>query len=416
MTSRTYNRLTATVATVIFLVLSIVLASFSTRESADILRRPSTFFTDPTGARVLLLVMKQLLPSVEQWRRPLQLLRLPDQPDVPATLIIAGPGKPISKSESDYIDRWLAAGGQLMLLTADGWPTDQRGEFNNEIPEDADSAPEDRLAERSTKFLARYAPSLLWTKSAKAKTGEGRGPSMPSAGLTLRWQRSFAETGDANVIANANNEALAVEIAVGKGRIIAIADPGMASNGALRRSDNAVWLVSLAAGRANGKILFDEYHHGFGEKRSTAQLTRAFLATPWGWCVIQIAAAALLYAFAYRRRFGRISEPIATERSSPLELVEARGGLLQAAAARDLAAELILQNLCHSLTRAHGKSMDIVNLSLELERAVKNRGGTVQAAVLQALVTKMKNGRSLNNQELIDVGRIAGAIVRGPRL
>jgi hypothetical protein len=415
MNSRTQNRLTATVATVIFLILSIVLASFSTRESTDAMRqRPSTFFTDPTGARALLLVMKQLLPSVEQWRRPLHLLALPNQPDVPATLIVASPGRPISKSELDYVDRWLAAGGQLILLTGNGWATGQGVKFADE-PEETETVSEDRVNDPSVKFLFRYAPSLRWTKLGKAKTGEASGPSIPSAGVRLRWRRSFAETGNAKVIATADKEALAVEIPVGQGRIVAIADPGMLSNGALRRSDNAVWLVSLAAGWATGKILFDEYHHGFGDKRSTAELTRAFLITPWGWCALQIAAAGLLYAFAYRRRFGRISEPFMPDRTSSLELVEARAGLLQTAAARGLAAELIVQNLCQDLTKAHGKAVDIANLSYELERAAKARGATVQTAALRALLTKIQNGASLNDQELVNMGRSAGEILRGPR-
>ncbi len=75
MTAQTYNRVTATVATSIFLILSLLLANFSNQDSPDVIqRRPSTFFTDSTGARALLLVMRRLLPSVEQWRRPLYLL------------------------------------------------------------------------------------------------------------------------------------------------------------------------------------------------------------------------------------------------------------------------------------------------------------------------------------------------------
>jgi hypothetical protein len=415
MTARAYNRLTAAIATVIFLVLSVVLASFTTRETTDAIRqRPSTFFTDPTGARALLLVMQQLLPSAEQWRRPLQFLALPKRPDIPTTLIVADPGLPISQSELDYLDRWLAAGGQLILLTGNGWPTRQRLESTN-ISEGAETVADNRVDDRSAKFLSRYAPSLRWTKPGQAKTSESSGPSLPSPGLKLRWQRSFAATGDAKVIAVAANEALAVQISVGQGRIIAIADPTMVSNGALRRSDNSVWLVSLAAGWANGKILFDEYHHGFGDKRSTAELTRAFLTTPWGWCALQVAAAGLLYAFAYRRRFGRISEPPMPERTSSLELVEARAGLLQAAAARGLAAELIVQNLCQDLTKAHGRAIDIANLSHELDRAVKNSGTTIQTAALQALLTKIQTGASLNDQELINVGRSAGEVLRGPQ-
>ena len=416
MTSRAYNRLTATAATLVFLVISTVLASFSTRESTDPMRqRPSTFFTDRTGARALWLVMKQLLPSVEQWRRPLSLLALPNLPDAPATLIVAGPGKAISKAESDYVDRWLTAGGQLMLLTASGWPAGERMKSTDESTAESESKSADQVDDPSAKFLFRYAPSLRWTTSEKVKTGAGGGTSMPSGGLQLRWQRSFAETGDANIVAVANNEALAVEIPVGKGRIIAIADPTMASNGALRRSDNAVWLVSLAAGRGNGKILFDEYHHGFGEKRGTIELTRVFFATPWGWCVLQIAAAGLLYAFAYRRRFGRISEPPMVDRASSMELIEGRAGLLQAAAARGLAAEAIVQNLCQELTRAHGKSVDLANLNHELERLAKSRGGTLQATALQPLLAKIQQGTSLNDQELTKLGRIAGEILRGPQ-
>jgi hypothetical protein len=103
------------------------------------------------------------------------------------------------------------------------------------------------------------------------------------------------------------------------------------------------------------------------------------------------------------------------ERTSSLELVEARAGLLQAAAARGLAAELIVQNLCQDLTKAHGRAMDIANLSHELDRAAKNSGTTIQTAALQALLTKIQTGASLNDQELINVGRSAGEILRGSR-
>src|SRR5262247_2094562 len=118
MTAQTYNRLTATVATVIFVVLSVILASFSTRETTDpAQQRPSTFFTDPTGARALLLVMKRFVPAAEPWRRPLNLLPLPDHGESASTLIVAGPRLPISQRESEHLRAWLSAGGQLILLT-----------------------------------------------------------------------------------------------------------------------------------------------------------------------------------------------------------------------------------------------------------------------------------------------------------
>src|SRR5207253_10848109 len=49
--------------------------------------------------------------------------------------------------------------------------------------------------------------------------------------------------------------------------------------------------------------------------------------------------------------------------SSPLELIEARAGVFQAAAARALAAELIVQNLAQDLAQAYGKPVNIFDLN-----------------------------------------------------
>ena len=411
MTSQTYNRLTATLATGIFLIVSVLLASLSTQQSADpLLRRTSTFFTDPSGARALFLVMQQLLPGVGQWRRPLNLLPPPDAPDAPSTLIVAGPARPISANQVKHLERWLAAGGQLILLSADGWPVGQR--VSSARVERTPGADDGEFAQTET-WLSRYAPALRWTKAGQINTGRAFGSSIPNGEITLGWRRSFAATGNAKVIAAANNATMAIEIPVGQGRIVAVADPMMASNGALRRSDNAVWLISLAAGWRQGGILFDEYHHGFGQKRGTAELTAAFLMTPWGWCILQIAAAGLLYIFAYRRRFGRIRESPVPDRRSALDLLDARAGVLQAAAAQGLAADLIVQHLCYCLTRTRSKNVDPANLNQEMANLAKT--GAAPAAALQALFKKVKNGERLSEREFVDFGRSAGETIKGLR-
>jgi len=92
-------------------ILAAVLGSLAGQRNPDpFLRRPSTFFTDESGARALLLVMKRLLPSAEQWRRPLNSLALPSDQSAPGTLIVAGPEKPITQTEAEHLDRWLADG------------------------------------------------------------------------------------------------------------------------------------------------------------------------------------------------------------------------------------------------------------------------------------------------------------------
>lgn len=415
MTPQTTNRLTAAIAMGVFLILAVLLASFSSRQSSDaLLRRPSTFFTDPSGARALFLVMKQFLPATAQWRRPFQYLPKPGSADAASTLIAAGPARPLSGSEVDHLDRWLASGGQLILLTANGWPMRPRMSSN-----DADSietpAQNDAEPGAMPMLLSRYAGALHWTKEEKLITGRAAGSSIPNGEITLAWRRGFTHTGGAKVVASAGNTAVAVEIPVGQGRIIAVADPTMASNGALRRSDNAVWLVSLAAGWGNGKILFDEYHHGFGQKRGAWQLTRAFFATPWGWCVLQVVAAGLLYVFAYRRRFGRIRELPAPNRASPLELVKARAGVLQVAAAQGLAADLIVQHLSQNLGKAPSKTLDGGNLGEELQNLTGRRGANAPTAALHALLAKVRAGERLSDPQFVALGRAAGEIVPNVR-
>ena len=410
MTSQTINRLTAGLATGIFLVLSLLLANFSTTQHSDtMLRRPSTFFTDPSGARALFLVVRRFSPDAEQWRRPFQFLPAPGEA---GTLFIAAPQRPLSEREAQDLERWLQGGGQLVLLTANGWPMRRQaaaGETNE--PEAA------AIGGRAIPtFLARWEPSLGWTGTEKhLRTGRATGPSIPAGEITVGWRAGFRNTGGARVIASADKTALAVEIQVGRGRIVAVADPAMASNGALRRSDNAVWLVGLMTGWSGAKILFDEYHHGFGQKRGTMDLTWAFFQTPWGWCLLQLLAAGLLYLFVYRRRFGRIREPLAVERSSPLELIGARAGMFQSAGAQRLAADLIVQHLCQSLGKAHSRMVDSSRLERELDSALR-RSAPAADPGLRELFRKVQNGDRLSDREFIQLGRAAGEIIEGSRL
>jgi hypothetical protein len=413
VSAQTYNRWTAGIATGVFVIVAGLLASLSTQPSTDSLRqRPSTFFTDPSGARALFLVVKQFLPAAEQWRRPIDFLPLPGAPDAASTLIAAEPARPLSPAEAKHLGSWLNAGGQLILFTSNGWSLRQRP-VSNTVESDQEPASENGDGET---LLSHYAPSLRWTKADKFHTGRAAGSSIPDGEIVLRWRRSFRNTDGTKVIAAANNAPLAVEVPVGQGRIIAIADPTMASNSALRRSDNAVWLLSLVPGWRVGKILFDEYHHGFGQKRGSVELTYAFLMTPWGWCFLQLVAAGLLYVFVYRRRFGRIKEPLSPHRASPLELVEARAGVLRVAGAQGLAADLIVQHLCANLGKAHSKSAAGANLSGELEHLPKSRGAAAPATALHALFARVKKGERLNDREFVELGRTAGEIIRGSKI
>ena len=406
MTSQTVNRLTAGLAIGVFLLLSLVLANLSTPQQGDtFLRRPSTFFTDQTGARAFFVVIRQFSPGAEQWRRSFQFLPAPQEA---GTLFIAGPQRPLAERDAEALEDWLHQGGQLILLSSDGWP--MRRQRSADVPES--QADRENKEEGEATFLRRWEPALAWTKAAKEmRTGGARGLSSDGKEMILAWRTGFRETGKSRVIVRAENLPLAVEIPIGNGRILAIADPMMASNAALRRSDNGVWLAGLILNWNGGKILFDEYHHGFGQKRGTAELMRAFFQTPWGWCVLQLALAGLLYVFGYRRRFGRVREPLTIARSSPLELIGARAGVFQTARAQRLAADLIVQHLCQDLGFARGKLVDSTRLEEELENVLR-RSETGSDHELRELFGKVRSNQELTEREFVQLGTAAGEIIK----
>src|SRR5437667_9876449 len=106
MKSMSSNVKTAVAASTICLVLILALALLSAKPSSDtILKRPSTFFTDPTGARAIYLVLQRALPSAEQWRLPITELMQPS-PSSPATLIALEPN-PFGQAEASSLDQWI---------------------------------------------------------------------------------------------------------------------------------------------------------------------------------------------------------------------------------------------------------------------------------------------------------------------
>jgi hypothetical protein len=216
-------------------------------------------------------------------------------------------------------------------------------------------------------------------------------------------------TGPHTVFASADTEVVAVEIPHERGRIIALADPGFVSNRALRESDNAVWLLQLCAAWP-GPVRVDEYHHGFGQVRGATELTWSFLRTPWGWCALQLLAAGALYSFLYRRRMGRICEPSEPGLRSAADLVEARAGLFRAAGAHTLAADLMVQQLCHTLGAQASQPAELLAFC-QRQRQRHATGRLVELFdELERLYRVRHEGNSFSDQALLQLGQVAGQI------
>ena len=134
------------------------------------------------------------------------------------------------------------------------------------------------------------------------------------------------------ILRHATGDVLGVTMAVGRGRVVALADPLVLCNGYLSRPDNGRLAADLLAmAPPGGAVLFDEYHHG---AQSGGSSPTAWLSTAWGVALVW-AVVILVVGLAIRgRAFGpRLPLQRGGARSSA-EYATAVGGLLRRAGAR----------------------------------------------------------------------------------
>jgi len=131
------------------------------------------------------------------------------------------------------------------------------------------------------------------------------------------------------------------------GRLILLSDSSFLANEHLGSRDNsvlAVNLVSYARSGASGRrVLFDEYHFGFGDgSQGFRLLASLLLTTSTGWSVLTLTAAGILLLLYKGRRFGpRRDLAGQRRRRSKMEYVCAVGATYRAAGAHKLTLRLI---------------------------------------------------------------------------
>jgi hypothetical protein len=335
------------------LLLIVAIAMLSPKPMNDaILRRPSTFFTDPGGARAVYLVLQRVLPSAGQWRLPLKELKKPSGKAI-GSLIVMRP-EPLGQSEATALDEWISSGGQLILASNSDWVI--QASARNPVKN----------------FLGRHDIST----SVSGRSVEG-----------------------------------AVIKSVGRGRIIYVPDDYAFSNSNLGKTDNAVWLAERCS-EWGGGALFDEYHLGFTEQRGLISLLALFVVTPWGLVCAQLSLAGLIYIFGCKRRFGQPLQELPVERTNPIETVQALAGLFKTARARALAARSMQQHLNAYVSSILGYRIDLMDAGAR-ERFAGPLGierSTLDAYAKAAGTATSEN--SLSDAAFIQFGKNATAIAR----
>ncbi len=299
-------------------------------EDPEIRPNPSTYNARGSGSKGLYLWLEALGIRARRWERPLQ-----DLPEEATVVWVLGPRLPLEEFELQALDKWVRGGGVLVLADdAVGAP----------VPGIWAGAPASKFGLRPRRggppgslrpaFPSRYAEGV------EAIQPEGR----------VRFQR-HVPAGWAPLFADEGGDVLAIK-RLGRGTLIAIADPGIFSNARLETAGHARLALNIVqVHMGKGTVLVDEFHHGHGHQGA---LTRYLKGTAAPWMLAQAALAFLALALARGTRFGAPVPLAQGARASSLEYAAALGDLYERAGARRVAAEALAGSFRRGLAEVLG--------------------------------------------------------------
>jgi hypothetical protein len=295
--------------------------------------RPSTFLAGPGGSRGLLEATRGLGIAVRRFReRPRELSKLVDS--TRQLLVILDPTAAISAPEltlflqfSKSTDLLLAGRGADHLMRCFGYRVERRLLDSVHVLEFGGKGP---LVNAT--LIATHQPT--WTDTSRRMDVAPitcRVPALRRAVPLLMSSRGLV--------------AIRLERADVPRSVILVADAGLFRNRALRDTDAGPFALGLVDGKYD-RVVFEEYHHGFGAAGSLADATIAWSkGSPWGWAVWQLAAVGMLALLFGALRFGPAIPGIVRVRRSPLEHVRALATALSAAKGHDEAIGAMVRGL-----------------------------------------------------------------------
>jgi hypothetical protein len=318
--------------------LVLVAALLGRQPGADRDERTSTFVAAPGGSRALLDAMIRLKIPVQRFReRSRALPRI--IPSIQPVLVILAPGIPFSVPERSAV---LAYAGHADLVLAGKSAQPLMRCFGYQV-------------NRRILDSVRVAPPGMapgsgwpWVRATLIATRQG---------VVVDSSRSF----DAERVACVVPPILAVDTLLlsDKGRpvalrlrrgdtprnVILVADEELFRNRSLRHSEAGPFVLGLFAGE-NDRVVFEEYHHGYGASGSLGAMAVEWSRrSPWGVMVWQAAAVGLLALLFGAVRFGPSRPAIPRRRRSPLEHLRALATALAAARGHDVAIGAIVRGL-----------------------------------------------------------------------
>jgi len=294
-------------------------------------QKPSTFLTDPGGARGLLEALQRLGIDAQRFReRPKDLAPLKKPREILAIL------NPEARISAPDVTLLLKFHHDADLLLAGHQVDNVMQCFGYKVKRSfVDSA--------LVKLPGGPGPGVhanLEATNEAVHTDSSRVMDVGRVSCTVPAYTAI------DTLINSSRGVVALRLVESSGRqVILAADAALFSNRALRNTSDGPFVLSLFAGQYD-HVIFDEYHHGYGAAGSLAEATIDWtLHSPWGWAAWQLAGVGVLALLFGAVRFGPAIPGIVRRRRSPLEHVSALATALSAAGGHDEAIAAIVRGL-----------------------------------------------------------------------
>lgn len=314
--------------------------------------RTSTYLDGPYGTKAVYDVLIALGRPVARRRTPFFDLTVGSR-RTPALVAVLDPAIDLQPAELDAVRDFLRRGGAVLaagdgggITRCAGWRVRSSGKYL--LDSMAVRAPRDLVLPPTAYYLA--------PDSAPATTLEARKRRL-IATASPGCSRLVAVATD-TLLTRSDGRPVALRLTYpGGGLLTLVADPGYFRNAVWKSTDAPrvalTWLTPPGGrGGRGGRVIFDEYHQGFGGGESAARVVFRWLVNaPAGWAILQLTAVGLLLLAVSAVRFGPALSVIERRRRSPLEHLEALGAGLETAAGTETALELLIAGLRRRLSR-----------------------------------------------------------------
>jgi hypothetical protein len=190
------------------------------------------------------------------------------------------------------------------------------------------------------------------------------------------------------LLVNEDGAPVLLHLPVAGASVYLASDAVVFTNRSLRDTEAGPYVLSLVAGQYP-RVVFEEYHHGFGSGGSMTGVVLDWMGrSPWGWAVWQVLAVTTVALVMAAFRFGPSFPPQGRSRRSPLEHVHALAAALAAARGHDVAVRLMIEGLRRRLSpRGQALRSDVTPWVDRLAENVRTTDSREAVRTLQQLMS-----------------------------